>query len=265
VGEVRNTNTELAASVTPIENALVRWTVGGNFSHNDSKVLRLDPSKGRLVNAGSGDITDARVAVGYPLFGRWAKPILGYGDENGDGIIQSREIRLGDTAVYLGRENPGVIAALNTDLSLFRGRLGVHASFIHQGAYTQLNRGSGSDQTFLSAANDSNATFGQQAAYVAVGGPFTTTPVLTEIGLAQPVSYWRFESLSLNYNVPTAVAQRFRVPRMSVALQGSNLKLWSNYRGKDPNVNAFPNGNQTADGGQLPQPRTWSVQFTLGN
>jgi hypothetical protein len=57
---------------------------------------------------------------------------------------------------------------------------------------------------------------------------------------------------------------------MSVALQGSNLALWTNYHGKDPDVNAYPNGGNVGsdaviDNGQLPQPRTWSVQFTLGN
>ena len=52
---------------------------------------------------------------------------------------------------------------------------------------------------------------------------------------------------------------------MSLALQGSNLGLHTNYHGKDPDVNAYSNGNQTADTGQLPQPRVWSLRVTLGN
>jgi hypothetical protein len=218
---------------------------------------------GNTFRSNAISIGDTRIAVGYPLFGRWAKPILGYADANGDGIIQSNEIRLGDTAIYLGRQNPAFTAAVNTDLTLFHGRFGVHANFSRTGEYSQLNGASGSNRpgTFLSMAKASQATLGQQAYYVAAVG----NPQLTAIGLTQTVSAWRFQSFSANYEAPAAVAQWFRVPRMSVALQGSNLGLWTNYRGKDPNVNAFPNGNATADGGQLPPPRTWSLMLTLGN
>ena len=55
---------------------------------------------------------------------------------------------------------------------------------------------------------------------------------------------------------------------MSMALQGSNLALHSNYRGKDPNVNAFSTVSgvdETADLGQIPEPRTWWLKLTLGN
>jgi hypothetical protein len=118
----------------------------------------------------------------------------------------------------------------------------------------------GGDGTFLSAANDTNATLGQQAAYVAA-----VTYGMTKIGWTQTVRAWRFQSFSMNYEVPTSIAQWFRSKRMTVALQGSNLGLWTNYRGKDPNVNAFPNGNLVADGGQLAPERQWSLLFTLGN
>jgi hypothetical protein len=272
IGEIRNTSTELAATVQPIATGLLSWSIGGNLSHNDNKVLRLDRRSQALVQDATGrtrtdnaiSIGETRIAVGYPLFGRWAKPILGYADANGDGIIQPSEIRLGDTAVYLGRQDPAFTAAVNTDLTMFHGRVGVHANFSRTGAYSQLNGASGVNGSgaFLSVANAPNATLGQQAYYVAA---VTGDPRLTTIGLTQTVSAWRFQSFSVNYVAPPAIAQWFRVPRMSVALQGSNLGLWTNYRGKDPNVNAFPNGNATADGGQLPQPRTWSLMLTLGN
>jgi hypothetical protein len=88
---------------------------------------------------------------------------------------------------------------------------------------------------------------------------------MSVLGLAQTVSEWRFQNFSINYNVPPVVARWFRASHMLVAIQGSNLGLWTNYRGKDPNVNAFPNGNQVADLGQLTIPRTWSLMVTLGN
>jgi hypothetical protein len=42
-----------------------------------------------------------------------------------------------------------------------------------------------------------------------------------------------------------------------------NLGLFTSYRGKDPNVNAYPNGNTVLDAGQLPSPRTWQLRVSL--
>jgi hypothetical protein len=268
IGEIRNVNTELSASIRPVETPMISWTVGGNLSRNDNVVLQLDRSSIAQVQqastvSGGVDIVNTKIAVGYPLFGRWARPILSYADVNKDGIIESNEIRLGDTSVYLGRNDPSVTAALTTDISLFHGRLGLHANVSHDGGYSQVNGSSGqggaSFYTSLTSANDPGATLAQQAIYVAAANQ------LTDYGLVQTVSMWRFESLSINYAVPFAVTRHLFAHRMSVALQGSNLGLWSNYRGKDPDVNAFSNGNATADLGQLARPRTWSLSFSLGN
>jgi hypothetical protein len=259
VGQISNSNFELQASLRPIETPQVSWSVGGNLSHNDNKVIKLDRTNAAFFTEGSSQLTGTRIVAGYPLFGRWSQPILGYADADGDGYISFNEIRLGDTAVFLGRQDPAYTADLTTDLSLFRGRLGVHANVSRMGEYSQVNGASNRTSTFLSPANETNATLAQQAAYVAA----VTKGNL--VGLVQTVSAWRFQSLSINYSVPNVIAQRFRSSHMSVALQGSNLGLWTNYKGKDPNVNAFPNGNATADGGQLPQPREWSLQITLGN
>jgi hypothetical protein len=263
VGEVRNRSIELSMSMRPIETEAVSWAIGGNLSHNDNVVLRLDRNSTALLqSAGANSVltsADTKVAVGYPLFGRWVSPIIGYSDANDDGVIEPQEIRLGDTTVYLGRQDPAYTAAFTTDLMLLHGRLGLHANFARLGGYSQLNGASGVSGTFLSTANDPNATLGQQAAYVAAAYH------LSDYGLVQTVSEWQFQSLSINYVVPTSIAQRFHARTMSIALQGSNLGLWTNYRGKDPNVNAFPNGNAVADGGQLPMPRSWQLKCTLGN
>jgi hypothetical protein len=55
---------------------------------------------------------------------------------------------------------------------------------------------------------------------------------------------------------------------MSIAIQGSNLGLSTNYRGKDPGVNAFSTvsaGDETADLGELPAPRVWWLKMSMGN
>ena len=76
------------------------------------------------------------------------------------------------------------------------------------------------------------------------------------------------DAISINYEMPKGLSSWFRVPRMTIALQGNNLGLSTNYHGKDPNVNAFSTvsaGDETADLGQIPEPRTWWLKISLGN
>ncbi len=54
----------------------------------------------------------------------------------------------------------------------------------------------------------------------------------------------------------------FGAAALTLAVQGANLGLWTSYRGKDPDVNVNPTGNQVTDGGQLPVPRTWQVRLS---
>jgi hypothetical protein len=94
---------------------------------------------------------------------------------------------------------------------------------------------------------------------------------ITNLAVLQSVNTFRFNDLSINYVLPTVITQRFRVPTATVSLQGSNLGLHTNYRGKDPSVNVFATspggsfGDLTVDAGQVPQPRLWRLVLSLGN
>ena len=76
----------------------------------------------------------------------------------------------------------------------------------------------------------------------------------------QVVNTLRFNSLSVRYQVPTHWAQRFGARALSVAVQGTNLGLRTNYRCFDPNVNARVSGNGVSDNGVLPEPRVWQIR-----
>ena len=161
---------------------------------------------------------------------------------------------------------------------MLNGRLSINATFAYQNGLTQDNVGALNSGAFLNILNQPNTPLATQVAVVAaqcgVLGPSSsnvTVPCVgggTSIGVIQTVNTFRFNDLSINYTLPTTLASWFRVPRMSVTLQGSNLGLHTNYRGKDPGVNAFSTvsaGDETEDLGQIPQPRTWWLKLQLGN
>jgi outer membrane receptor protein involved in Fe transport len=254
VGEVQNTGTELSLNAAILASRALGWNVGMNLSNDNNVLVHLNP--GQLPNY------DLGLVPGYPLFGSWVLPIRAFADQNHDGKITRNEVVLGDSAIFAGQPNPKYQVNMNTDIHLLNGRLGVYATFSYQNGLTQNTQGALASTALYLAGNNPETPLSYQAAMqAATHGP-------TLYGLIQTVNTFRFNELSVNYELPRTTSAWLRVPRATVAIQGSNLGLHSNYRGKDPNVNAFSTvsaGEAAMDLGQIPQPRTWWLKLTLGN
>ena len=177
-------------------------------------------------------------------------PILGYSDGNGDGVLEPSEVLYGDTAVFVGGTLPNYTANLATTLSFFRGALAVSADFQYQDGMTQRNDVGRRLAPFTRGWNDPSAPLAEQLSVVDLLG----------YSAIQTVNTLRFNSLALTYNLSRRVAQRVGAEALSLSVMGTNLGLHTNYRGLDPNVNAFATGNAVLDTGVLPQPRTWQLR-----
>jgi hypothetical protein len=252
VGVIRNTGFEMTLGSQVLRSNLVTWGMLLTLSHNNNMVVSLAPGVGPFfTHAMSG----ARVVPGYPLNGKWAKPILGYDDLNGDGILASSEVLYGDSLVYMGPSEPDYTAHMSTTLSLFRGAVSLSADFDFQDGLTQT--GSFAQLAAISRGmNDPTAPLIEQAAVLSAKGGFG------DFLNTQTVSILRFNSLSVQYTVPNGLARRLGARALSVALQGTNLGLITNYRGKDPGVNGAVTGDLVIDTGVLPQPRTWQLRVS---
>ena len=266
IGVVRNTGTELTFTTQLLESRAASWTVGGNLSNNRNIVVRLNPGQPTI------SVGNTRVQAGYPLWGTWALPVASFVDVNHDGIIEPNEVAYGDSAVFVGQADPKYQLNLNTGVTLLDGRLSVNATFAYQNGLTQTNAGALNSGAFALLPNTPGTSLGTQAAVVAATCPLLSFGSClgskTPIGLIQTVNTFRFDALSIGYNIPQTISTLFRVPRMALALQGENLGLHTNYRGKDPNVTVFSSssaGDLTVDAGQLPQPRVWWLKLTVGN
>jgi hypothetical protein len=249
IGVIRNTGFELTLGIQPVRTDLVTWSGQLNLTRNRNMVISLGPGITPFFLGGS-----QRVVAGYPLFGFWERPVVGYADLNHDGVIEANEVLLGDTAVYMGDAAPRYQASWHTTLGLLRGTLTLDAGFDYQHGLTQLNQTIYQNQLFNRGLNDPNAPLGEQATAVALAQ--------TLYGAFQTTSTLRFNSVTVRYRMPAGVARRFGATALSVAVQGANLGLWTSYRGKDPDVNVNPTGNQVTDSGQLPVPRTWLVRLS---
>jgi TonB-linked SusC/RagA family outer membrane protein len=273
IGEVTNTGVELTTNLQLLQRRALSWTVGLNASGNRNRLTHLAPSF--VPNRTVG------IVEGYPLFSVWARPIVAFADANGDGILQPQEIAVGDSAQYVGESTPTLQWNMTSDATFFSGRLGIHVAFSHTGGMVQDNAGALASGIAQLAPNRPGTTLATQAAYVAASclkdagvcnansiGSQNVDATASDIGFLQIVNAFRFDALSVNYTLSRRIAQWLRVPSAVISVQGSNLGLHTNYRGADPNVNAFSTasgGDHTVDTGQLPAPRTWWLKLTLGN
>jgi len=257
VGALRNTGLEFTVDAQLLRSAPVTWGTHLSVSQNRNMVVKLGPGVDPFYTSMTGS-SGTRVAPGYPLFGRWSRPILGYADANGNGVLENAEIQLGDTLVYVGQQEPNYTANLHTTVSLWRGAMAVMAGFSYQDGLSQKNEVAQRLAPFSRGRNEPGVSLPEQ---IAVADLISATDYSTsDYNWFQTVSMLRFNSLAVTYNVPSSMAQRVGARALSLSLQGTNLGLRTNYRGLDPNVNAFATGNNVTDTGVLPQPRTWQVR-----
>lgn len=260
IGQVRNTGTEITFASTVLEYPTISWTVSFSISKYTNKLMSLN-SEQPYIDLGDG----TRFVAGYPLFGRWSRPIVGYSQSSPGGRLVANDVLVADSAVYVGQQSPNFEMPFNTGVSLFRGLISVNATFQYKDGLTQFNQGS--KQQLNNLWFNPDATLADQAAALAASCSiaYANSGKCTEYGLIQTVNSLRFNSLSIGYTVPRAFAKRLNIPSIHLALQGNNLGLWTNYRGKDPDVNGTTVGDVTQDSGQLPEPRTWRFQIRINN
>lgn len=267
IGTIRNSGTEATIFARLLDSRAVDWSVNANLSQNHNRLISLAPGLqpiGIQGNSGSGYST--RLVPGYPLFGLWAQPIVEFADANHNGVIEPNEVAVGDSAVFVGVQQPDYELTLSTTLGFFNDRLTINTSIDYQNGLTQVMPRTVPTANLLSLmSNNPTLTSSQQAALAAlVGGSGGINQ--SAIGLLQTVNILRWNTLSVTYLAPPRVAHLVHVPTLSLSLQGSNLALHTAYRGADPSVNAFSSGNLTQDtGGLLPPPRVWNLRVTLGD
>jgi TonB-dependent SusC/RagA subfamily outer membrane receptor len=251
IGTVRSTGLEFSVDARVLESNPFSWNVHAQTSTKAVKLLSI------------GDRDNHSLHVGYPIDGIWVRPLGGYADLNQNGVIESNEIVMSDSAVYAGVQDPPFISAFSTSLGFLNNRLLFDAQFQYESGATQYNTIGLAE--LQSAANAPNATLEQQAIYLAT----LYSDKLVGSGYAprylyQTVDVLRWQGASLSVVLPASFARALRGRAMTVSLQGSNLWMRTNYRGKDPNVNANLHGESVSDVGQIP-PRTWAVRVTLTN
>lgn len=262
LGKVKNAGLEALVNAQVVDNSRFGWDFTFSASTNANKLVDLgtDPNGKPIPNI-VGTLIQQR--PGYPLNSWWARPITGYSDANGDGILTVNEVTVGDTAVYLGYSNPRHEASLTNGFDLFNRAIRITTLFDYKGGFlgdndTQRIR----CQSRLNCYEEAVATapLDLQARVVAL----RDNPARTQAGFIEDAHFVRFRELSVTYAAPTNVATRyFRAQSASLTFAARNLHVWSPYSGVDPESSYgsldVPNDFQTA-----PPPTYFTLRLNLG-
>jgi len=228
------------------------WGVNGGIAFNKNDLTTL----GNHVLAPNAYGNDIRFVPGYPLFGVWARPLLGYADRDHDGVIGPNDVVVGDSAVYVGSSQPAYEAHWATNIVVF-GVIRVNMLFEYQHDLTQTQFGgicANGPQSL--GAQSVHAPPGQQALaqYYQLTG---------QQCLPQVVSFLRFQSAGVSYDLPRRLTQPLHIRSARLEILARNLALWTSYAGKDPEVNSAPGTDAVVDNGVVPQTRDYSFRVII--
>ncbi len=257
IGRVKNTGLEATVNARVIDAPSLSWNVNANVTRQRNVLTKFTGGKEMFATQASS-FSRQRFVEGYPLYGRWARQILGYSTVDINGMTLVSDVVLSDSMVFLGGPLPTFEMGINSDVALFtRFFIGVQISYEH--GKNQINSAASQNAAFgLSRGlNDPSIPLSMQANY------FARAANASDIGFAQTVSVLRFNALSVRYSVPSTISRRIIGGRaLSMAIQGQNLGMKSNYRGKDPSVSGSMS-EILRDHGTIPRGRTWELNLRV--
>ena len=236
LGSVGNTGWEFQTNAQLLDRPSFGWDMTVSYSVNDNEVISLGGTPEQKT-------TTNWIVEGYPIRGFWENPILGYEDKNGDGLITywggadsaKNEIFVGAQDVFLGYNQPRYIGSLSTGFDLLNRRLRIQSLFDYRGGHKWYNNTERIRCTRPNCGGRMNpdATLEEKATTTAA----LEHPARTNAGYFQDGEFVRWRELSAQYNLSEAIAARiFRSRSANVVASMRNVKLWTAYRGVDPEV-----------------------------
>ncbi len=233
LGAVQNRGWEFLLSGQLVDTRAIGIDVVVNASTNANKLLSLGGTPPQIG-------TTTRVVEGYPLFGFWARPITGWEDKNGDGLLTYNsdpalnEVFVGDSVVFRGYTQPRNTLTLTTGIDLFNRRLRIQSLLDSRGGalhYNNTERIRCVSRQNCNGLMNPNASFEEQAMVVAT----RDHPSRTLDGFFQPGAFTRLREVNAQFTLPTSWANRLAGSRgVTLVFSARNIAFWTKYRGIDP-------------------------------
>ena len=250
VGEVENKGFELEIGTDLIATKDLRWSIDANLSINKNKVVA---TKNNLPFS-SGN---SRITPGDPLSSFYGPKFNGYAadgemafvDVNKDGIIDGRDNQ------YIGNPYPSTIIGLNTSLKYKR--------FNFMMTWSSVQGNSIDNQMLFTAATPSPIYNRSAEIYTYYPKPRASSIHRRSDLFIEDGSYIRLRNIRIDYALPLGDTKFIK--SANIYLSGNNIITITNYKGYDPEVNAFSGNSlqQGVDNGAYPGSKTVTLGLTV--
>jgi TonB-linked SusC/RagA family outer membrane protein len=275
LGSVKNAGVEMTLGAQLVDRPNLGIDLHVTSSLNANKVVSLGSTPPQI------GVTNWTVA-GYPIGGIWAQPITGWNDANGDGILTVDEVQIQSDTVYgdpdpatgqrsiigvgtfRGYSEPRYLTSFTPGVDLFHRHVRLQSLFDWRSGNRYYNN---TERIRCTRPNCSgrmnpNASFEEQAMVVAA----IYAPQKTLDGYYQPGAFVKWREFSATIDLPNRLYTRLHARSGSVVLSGRNLKLWTNYRGSDPesDYTATDGGDTPSEFQTFAAPSIFQVRLNLG-
>ena len=257
IGEVQNRGYEatLTAGIVELDN--FGWDVTFSGSINQNELLSLGEGTEPIGS-------QTRFVPGFPLGGQWDRPINGWNDDDGNGIITPDELSIGDTIEYVGPGQPQHQLTISSSFRILEN-INVYGLLDYRGDYIAYNNTERFRCRFrlCQALIDPGTPLDEQARAVAS----LLHPSQTVWGYMEQGDFWKLREVSVRYDLPEFITSQIGASRGSITVSGRNLGTWTNYSGMDPEINSAGSGDNFGVSEFLTQPPvryyTARINFTF--
>jgi TonB-linked SusC/RagA family outer membrane protein len=259
-GEMSNKGFELSISSTNINHKDFHWTSNFNFSRNINKIEKL-PIPVAAAYSAQRMVQGLQMNTFFVYHQLYVDPQTGnavYEDANGDGTITSSDL------VPAGSALPKFTGGFTNTFSYKNFDLNIFFNFVYG------NKVYNNNAYFLEGGGTRDANRATDAAQLSrwqKPGDITDLPRLTALGTNYTLSptsrniengsFLRLSNVNLGYTLPAAALKKIHLSAVRFYVSGSNLWLWTKYKGPDPEVNVSSSSTVLGyDLGTPPVPRT---------
>ena len=287
IGKIENRGAEFSLTSHNIDKAFA-WNTNLNISFNRNEVVDLPDellTNGYIQN-GNYHILQEGMPIGtfygWKFEGVYASDednvngvtngALGrefgggdpiWNDLNGDNVINE------DDRQIIGNAEPDFFGGITNDFSYRNFSLNVFFQFSYgNDIYSEINHQRNSVVSYNNLSTDALHRWRKEGDITDFPKPVRDDPMRSDSRIqsrwVEDGSYVKLKNVSLRYDVPSKVIERFGLTTLNAYVTGSNLITWTKYTGYDPDVNSYSGLRMGIDEGSFPQSRTIIFGLNFG-
>jgi TonB-linked SusC/RagA family outer membrane protein len=228
LGEIKNAGTELAVNIAAVQSSQFGLDLLGTLTTLNAEVVEIGEGVEPVIfNRGLQRHQEGTEP------GAFYQEEVTWNDADGNGLLETSEVTIGDSATYIGPSLPTYQASVGANVRIFDWITFSTLFEFRGGNYTgndsEAFRCGFRSTRGCSAVGNPDATLEEQARYIA------DRFIGSAGGFVEKADFGKWREMSVTLQAPRSVANKIPSLRgLTLTLAGRNLAVWTSYTGLDP-------------------------------